>query len=66
MVFESVIAKYTVLGSNPSGNLPVSLKTLTDSVFSKLCGSVSVIVLLVILLIPAAFCATVNFFSELA
>ena len=54
-----------MFASNPSGSLPLSLKTLTDSAFSKLCASVKVTVLPVMLLIPAVLFATVNFFSAL-
>ena len=35
VAFAFVIAKYTIFGSKPSGNLPLSLKTRTDSAFSN-------------------------------
>ena len=58
-VFASVIAKYTVLASSPSGIWPVSLVILIVSPFANVCGEVKLITLstepilnLPILLIP--------------
>ena len=60
----SVIAKYTVFESNPSGRCPFSAMTRTVSPSKKLWSAVKVKVLFVILLIPAADLPTVNSFIE--
>ena len=73
LVLLSVIAKYTVLESKPSGKCPLSLITLTDSPLRRVCTLSKVIVSalppslrLPILLIPVTLWLTVNDFSELS